>query len=228
MNSELDRRSFLSLGSAFAVAPFGGALFARGARSGGSEIDVGTFAKEAAALKERLAGDVSARGQDVYLHALASLAARLGDVPEVERNAQSAGYGIGAHPAGEGFAILDWKLAPNAEISPHPHRYGNVVTLLLEGEARVRNYETAAATDYETKEPFLVRRTHEQVLTPRGINLVSLARDYVHGFVAGPNGARALDLTTRIAPRVPTPTLVIDATPKDAARLLFEARWRWK
>ncbi len=51
-------------------------------------------------------------------------------------------------------------------ICTHAHTYGNVVTLGLEGQARVRNYERVdPRLDFETDQPFQVRKTIEQVLT---------------------------------------------------------------
>jgi hypothetical protein len=64
----------------------------------------------------------------------------------------------------------------------------------------------------------------DQVLTPGNVNLVNLEHGYVHGFVAGPEGARGLDLTTRIKPKRSTPSLVVGAA-AEAARAVFEARW---
>ena len=90
---------------------------------------------------------------------------------------------------------------------------------------RIENYEIAGARDFDTQEPFQVRRTNDQVLLAGNVNLLNLEHGYVHGFVAGPAGARGLDITTRIRPKRPTPTLVVGA-PQDAARSLFEARWK--
>ena len=101
-----------------------------------------------------------------------------------------------------------------------------MVTVGLEGEARIENYEMVGARDWDTKEPFTVRRTTDQVLLPGSINTLNLEYGYVHGFVAGPEGARGLDITTRIRPRRETPTLVVQPEPLDEERALYEGRWK--
>ena len=134
---------------------------------------------------------------------------------------------IGANECDAPFTVLHWRMEPRARINTHPHIYGNVVTLLLEGEVRIENYEMVGERDFATKEPFLVRRVNDQMLTPGGLNLVSLEHGYMHGFAAGPAGARGLDITTRIRPREETPNLVL-AEPKDLSRRIFEGRWKYK
>lgn len=71
-----------------------------------------------------------------------------------------------------------------------------------------------------------MRRTVDQWLTPGGVNLVNLERNYVHGFVAGPLGARGLDITTRIREKQPSPTLELEPEPVDAATSIWTGRWK--
>ncbi len=185
------------------------------------------FLKEAVPVAKQLAADASITGQDRYLLTLASIAVRLADVPEPDMRANGEGTTIGANPGGDPFNVLHWRMQPGSRIHPHPHIYGNVVTLGLEGEARIHNYEVVGARDYDTNETFRVRRTVDQWLTPGGINLVNLERNYVHGFVAGPRGARGIDITTRIRGKVPSPTLELDPEPVDAAASIWSGRWKY-
>jgi hypothetical protein len=90
----------------------------------------------------------------------------------------------------------------------------------------IENYEMLGARDFDTREAFQVCRTNDQLLTPGDVNLVNLEHGYVHGFTAGPSGARGLDITTIIRAKRPTPTLVVRSEPVDAARALFEAHWK--
>lgn len=174
--------------------------------------------------KELLA-DTSARGQDRYLHTLASFAVRLGKVPVPESREVAAGHRIGANHGPDPFTVLHWQLEPKAVITPHAHTYGNVVTLGLSGAAMVSNYEAVGTPDYESTAPIEVIRVQEQVLRPGDANLVSLERHYVHGFVAGPDGASGLDITTRIVPRRKTPQLVLERE-LDAATRRWLGRWK--
>ncbi|MBI5361920.1 MAG: hypothetical protein HZA53_01995 [Planctomycetes bacterium] len=190
-------------------------------------LDLTRFLALGNTLAGRLVVDRSPLGQDRYLHALAALAVRLAGVPVPAMKEQAApGYSLGFHEGGVPFTVLHWKLAPGAAIREHPHTYGNVVTLVLEGDVRIRNYELVGERDYEARGMFRVQRTCEAFLRPGGTNLVSLERNYVHGFLAGPNGARGLDITTRIRERRETPVLEIAAKPVDEAHGLYEASWK--
>ena len=84
------------------------------------------------------------------------------------------------------------------------------------------------SADFDRVAPFPVRRVHEQILRAGEINFVPLAHGYVHRFVAGPSGARGLDITTRIRERRPNSTLDISPTPLDATRGLYEGTWRFE
>lgn len=186
------------------------------------------FLAEANPLARRLVGDATAMGQDAYLHALAALAVRLANVPvpEMRDSGQGAGPGtfIGFNPGGDAFTLLHWKMAPGSRVRRHAHTYGNVVTVVLEGQAEVENFEMEGARDLSAPGTFRVRRTALEWLRPGGINLVSLERNYVHGSRAGRDGARGLDITTRLHEKRPTPYLEIGDKPV-ADGDVFEGRW---
>jgi len=116
-------------------------------------------------------------------------------------------------------------LGPGAVVGDCPHTYGNVVTLGLEGETGIGNFEQVDGMDLETKGTFRIRKTCDQIVGAGGTNLVSLERNYVHGFQAGPNGARGLDLTTRIKPKRPSQSLQLSKKPIDEALGVWEASW---
>lgn len=224
----VERRSFLA---AAALALAGAALPGRAEnplpKSRTERWTLEEFLAAALPVARELVRDTSAAGQDVYLLTLASFAVRLGDVaaPEMKDSGQGAGTFQGFHPSGPPVAVLHWRMAPGSSIRFHPHTYGNVCTLGLEGEARVRNFEMAGARDFEARGTIRLRRTNDQILGPGRTNLVSLEHGYVHGFTAGPLGARGLDLTTKIREKGPFPWLEVGETPVDAARGIFEGRW---
>jgi hypothetical protein len=220
-----------------ALAALGGVgRFARGGTRAAAEepppIDFARFLELAVPRARELVGDTSASGQERYLHTLAALAAGLRDVPqpqmrETTAKGASARTFLGANECDAPFSVLHWRLEPGARVGLHPHIYGNVVTLCLEGEVRIQNYELVGERDFDTKEPFRVRRSGDQVLLPGGFNLVNLEHGYVHGFTAGPAGARGLDITTRIREKRPSPTLVVEPKALDEERAIFEGRWRY-
>jgi len=232
----VERRSFLGLAAA-------ALLLARrtGAGTHGAtlpddlELDYEAFLALAVPVARELVADTSRLGEDRYLHTLAALAVRLVDVPIPELRKKGEGYDgphtwIGANDGGDDdpFVVLHWKMEPGSEIGLHAHTFGNVVTLGLEGVARIRNFEMVGERDFETKSAFRVRRSAEQLLTPGTINLVPLSHGYCHGFVAGREGARGLDITTRIRPKRTAPLLDVADEPADEQGWEYEARWRFE
>lgn len=203
--------------------------------SAATGISLEQFIAQANPAAARLVADQSAAGQDRYLHTLASIATLLADAPLPAKWNDSAqgrargDYTIGFHPGGEPFRVLHWRLKPNAVCRPHAHTYGNVVSLGLSGVARVRNYEVVGEPDYGQTREFLVRETVDQQLRKGDVNLLSLKRNYIHAFEAGPEGARGLDITTPLQPKPDhgTPYLAIAAEAVDEERRAFRARWEF-
>ncbi|MFN0207563.1 MAG: hypothetical protein ACKVS6_14750 [Planctomycetota bacterium] len=183
------------------------------------------FLKDAVPAAKQLVGDTSRAGQDRYLHTIAALACLLLDVPAPKMTDKGNGTAIGANPSEAPFVVLHWKMEPGSVITPHPHIYGNVVTICLEGEVRVSNYEVMGEPDYNKKGTFQVRKTVDQWLSPGHTNLVNLDKNYIHGFEAGRSGARGLDITTKIRERVPSPSMDVAKIPRDASRSIFDASW---
>jgi hypothetical protein len=226
------RRSFLALSAAFAAAATSAASPSRREdvqKPSRGALTFDGFLALANPLAAELVGDASREGQDRYLLALAALVVRLDDVPVPELRENSRGTKpatfIGANDGGLAFTVLHWRLEPGAVIRPHAHTYGNVVTLVLEGDVRITNYEQVGTRDFDAQDPIRVRRTCDQFVERGGTNLVSLERNYVHGFVAGPNGARGLDVTTRLLSKRASPVLVVEPEPVDAAAGIHAARW---
>jgi hypothetical protein len=228
------RREFLRTGAlalgAGAVLPCGAAAPQPAAVRGGAWLTYEQFLAEAVPLARQLASDATRPGEDRYLLALAALAVRLQTVvvPKLRRvnAADQPAHWIGANDAPDDcpFTVLHWQLAPHAIVRPHPHTYGSVVTLGLEGEVRILNHETVEAPDYETAARFTLRRVHDQMLRPHDVNLVPLSHGFIHGFVAGPDGARGLDITTRVRDKQPNLSVEIGKA-LDADRALYEGRW---
>jgi hypothetical protein len=229
----LERRSFLGV----AAAAFGTAALGRRATLPSlpgpeARLTFPEFVRAFGPVARELVRDTSRMGEDRYLQTLASFAVRLVDVPIPEMRQTSKGDGprnfMGVNEGGEDdpFVVLHWRLEPGARIGLHPHLYGNVVTLGLEGEAMIQNYEMVGDPDFDRREPFPVCKVHEQILRAGEINVVPLSHGYVHGFVAGPAGARGLDITTRIRDKRPTPSLQVSPKALDAARGLYEGTWR--
>ena len=190
----------------------------------GAKITFEAFLAEVIPEAKRLVTDTSADGQDKYLRTVAAAALRIGAVTPPDMRATGPGNYIGVNPGGDPFNVLHWRMDPHSEIRIHPHIYGNVVTLGLDGAVEVVNYEVEGARDWKAAGPFMVRRTMRQTLKAGDVNLVNLERNYMHGFRTGAEGARGLDITTRILERVDSPVLVV----KDPAAERTEARWLYE
>ena len=200
------------------------------ARQGSEPLSYEEFLKEVVPVAKRLVNDTSLAGQHRYLLTIASYAVRLGDVPvpAMRDSGQGVKPGtfIGANAGGDPFIVLHWRMEPGTIIRPHAHTYGNVLTLSLEGEVRVENFEMVGVRNFDARGTFKVRKTQSQVLTPGQVNLVNLERDYVHGFQAGPRGGRGLDFTTRIREKRPTtPYLSLASKPVELEPGIYEASW---
>jgi len=225
------RRGCLALAAAAVagLSPRAGKAAVSVATAAGEPLPFDQFLRDVTPVAKSLVTDTSRAGQDRYLYTLASFAARLGDVPvpEMRDSGQGAGPGtfIGANPGGDPFTVLHWRMEPGSRIRHHAHVYGNVVTLGLEGQVRVSNFEALGQRDFAAKGTFKVVRTVDQILQPGSINVVNLERNYVHGFVAGPRGGRGLDITTRVRDKQPIPYLDVRAKPVDEALGIFEASW---
>lgn len=197
------------------------------------QISFEQFLLKANPLTQNLIKDTSTGGQDQYLHSLAALASRIEKVPEPvswndSTQSDKPGTFIGFNPGGEVFTILQWRMEPNTKIRLHRHDYGNVVTVGLSGDTHVENYEIVSENhDYIPRNTVQVRKTIDQQLTAGNINIVSLNRNYIHGFVAGPEGASGLDITTRIRakPAHSTPYLEVNSKPVDEFKHIYQAEW---
>lgn len=192
-----------------------------------SALSIEEFLAEAVPVAEAMLENPSLLGQDHYLLTIAALAVRLGPVAQPDfRETPAAGPGtfIGGSGAANPLVVLHWKMNPGSEIRRHAHTYGNVVTLGLEGATEIDNFEMMGERDYDSPKPFQVRRTLSQWLTAGSTNLVNLERNYIHGFRAGTEGARGLDITTRIHERRKTPYLVLGKQ-IEGDHGVFEGHW---
>ncbi len=73
---------------------------------------------------------------------------------------------------------------------------------------------------------FLLRETHNEILTPGRVNTLSTTRDNIHYFQASSQGARGIDITTGFGGDGTFSFIDFEPDkPKDARERLFEAVW---
>ena len=195
-------------------------------------LDWESFIKKCVPVAEELHKDSSASGQEAYLHWLASMIARTrtADIPKAKLGRfgkLQPPVSFGVSYRGRPFFIVEWKLEPGAFLPPHCHPNASVCTVGLEGEARIRNFEIIGqAPEFSSRQSFLVRETHNEIMAQGRINTLSSMRDNIHTFQAGKTGARGIDISTYHGPDVGFSFLEIAGKPKEPEGRMFEAAWK--
>jgi hypothetical protein len=164
--------------------------------------------------------------EETYLFSLASLLARMRP-PEGKfaRGPAKIGYGLAYYH--QPLRVIQLRFEPGASIPLHDHREYNGILVGVEGEARVRNFEIFGRKDRPPKgERFQIRETQRGILTPGRQSILSRTRDNLHEVVAGPDGARLLDVFTFFSPEARSHDLDFRDKPVDAERRLYEATWK--
>ncbi len=196
------------------------------------ELDWEGFLKQCVPPAEALYKDSSARGQEAYLHYLASMIARVR--PDQIPRAKVGRFGkieppvhFGISYRGKPFFIVEWRLEPNAFLPPHCHPNASVCTVGLEGEARIRNFEIVGQSpEFTSRQTFLVRETHNEVIARGRVNTLSSTRDNIHTFRAGKGGAWGIDISSLHGADVGFSFLDIAEKPRDSEGRVFEAAWK--
>ncbi|HJQ71483.1 MAG TPA: hypothetical protein VKA70_21070 [Blastocatellia bacterium] len=196
------------------------------------ELDWEAFLKQCVPTAETLFKDSSPRGQDAYLHWLASMIARV--QPHQIPRAKTGRFGkldppvhFGISYRGKPFFIVEWRLEPDAYLPPHCHPNASVCTLGLEGEARIRNFEIVGqAPEFSSRQTFLVRETHNEVIASGRVNTLSSTRDNIHTFQAGKAGARGIDISSLHGADVGFSFLDIAEKAREKEGRVFEAAWK--
>jgi hypothetical protein len=185
---------------------------------------------EPAALN--LFADQSPRGQDAYLLRIASEAVGLDGVPDTKLGAFAnldPEVRFGVSHRGKPFFIVQWWMAPNAILPAHCHPNASVCTLGIEGEVRLRHFETmpgAPAYNSGSDTSFDMRQTREQIITAGRVSTLSSTRDNIHYFQAGPSGARGIDITTGYGGDGSFSFIQFNPDkPADSLRQIYEATW---
>lgn len=190
------------------------------------------FLKECLPKATELYKDKSGKGQESYLHWIASLAAKLnyqtlpkaklGKFAELEPPIE-----FGLSYRGVPFFVVEWKMAAHSELPPHCHPNASVCTVGLEGEARIRNFETVGTVpEFNSNDKFNVCETQNELISAGRINILTSQRDNIHTFKAGKKGAWGIDISTYHGKDIGFSFLKIDSKPIDEEKRLFAANWR--
>ena len=187
------------------------------------------FLKASLAAGKQLFDD-PAFSLDEYLYRIGSLATRLKEIPDTKLYPYTpVAPQVSFAPSfrGSPFFIIQWRLEPGAFFPAHNHPNASVCTLGYEGEARLRNFEiVGAAPEYTSTKTFHLRETHNELISRGRINTLSPARDNIHYFQVGREGARGIDISTMHGKMDPFSFLNIAEKPLDPEKRIFEATWR--
>ncbi len=143
--------------------------------------------------------------EEAYLRQVAGLMLRL--IRQTDPAAPAAGpVAFNALLDERPLVIYQIKMAPGASIPLHDHRHYNGVLMGLEGACRCRYFDLlppAGAAKWGTADgqpptgaDFLLKPTMDCQLRPGTTGQLSRVKNNIHELVAGPDGARMMDVFT--------------------------------
>jgi hypothetical protein len=233
----IERRYFLRSSAVTAAALLTLAPAARGFASQqpaetkarvNSKLGWDDFIKQSVAIGQQLFAD-PAFNFDEYLYRIGSLASRLEEIPDTKLYPYTAvdpRVFIAPSFRGSPFFIIQWRMEPGAFLPPHNHPNASVCTLGFAGEVRLRNFEIiGTAPEYASQKTFYVRETRNELMSRGRISTLSPARDNIHTFQVGKEGARGIDISTLHGTMDPFSLLNVGKEPRDSEKRIFEATW---
>lgn len=164
------------------------------------------------------------RDENVYLRRLSALVTRLAAAPDALFEPDLAVASVNSFHRFP-FVVMQFRLAPGAAIPYHDHRDYNGVLSAITGEARVRSFEIVSDDQHAlAAKAFQIRETHEALVTPGHVSMLSRTRDNIHDVRAGRKGARLIDFFTFFNEYGRSVYLNVGEC-LDSGRKIFEARW---
>lgn len=227
----IERRAVLHLPALAAIAGVAGRAMDEEASE--TRVAFQAFAErcEELAAAHLDAGRIDA---DVYLQRIATLSTRLaGDtLPEVQlRDFGGFDPPVRTAPAHRAppVVVIQWRLAPGAVLPPHNHTPGYVFSLCLEGQCWVRHFELVGDAPAPGAEGlFHMRKTMAKLLRPGLGSSLTDARDNIHTFQAGPEGAMGIDINTFLPGDGDWSMLKYEEGKREGFTKLYDARWTGK
>jgi hypothetical protein len=192
----------------------------------GAASDFEEFATQAGKHATRMISDPN-RNEEEYLLLVASLAAGIKEFPPAVFGRAFKTMRSAMSYRGSGIAVLQWRMEPNTVYQAHNHPGYNGITLGLEGECRIRNFNiVGSAPDWKSKDSFLVRETQYNLLRPGTVtSIMSTKRDNIHELEAGSKGVTGVDIIARVRPDEGFSYLNIAGKPKEPRDRVYEAKW---
>jgi hypothetical protein len=196
-----------------------------------ASLDFDEFVKECAGLAKQAIAD-SSLNEEAHLFRLSLAASRLG-LKGVPRGRLGRFGGLnppvefGPLHVAAPLAIIQWRLAPGATLPAHNHEPADIISLCIEGECTVRHFDIVGdAPGYSSGETFLIRETRNDLLTPGRMSSLSTARDNIHTFRAGKEGAWGIDINSILPGNKKFSFLDFADRPRDPQNRIYEAAWK--
>lgn len=232
----LERRTLLRFSAATVAAGLAAACSVPGGRKAnpaaqapttGGALDIAQFLEEMYPRAQEFVASGGER-EESYLATVGELMARLLTPTKADtRSAMKDLYGLnGSDDRRFEVWVAMFEFEPGKGFSHHDHRDYNGVILGVEGEARVTNFDILGDNAVPPKaETFRIRQTRDDLILPGGCSTLGTVRDNVHEVVAGPSGAKVLDVFTYLTNDARSYSMNVDPTPVDVERGIFEASW---
>lgn len=119
-------------------------------------------------------------------------------------------------------------LKPGGGFKLHDHRDYNGIILGLSGELRIRNFDILGDVAVPPKgSTFQIREIRDDLILPGRFSMLGRRTENVHDLVAGPEGARVLDLFTFYAAGAQSYFRTVDAKARDTERRVYDASWAY-
>lgn len=168
-----------------------------------------------------------------YAAQLAGLVARLplAALPPLDKPRRSPGLAAGLTWFLKPCAMIEFRMDPGAVVRLHNHPPQVVLTLCAEGEVAYRHFEIEgeAPPCTEVDGAFRARETRAGILRASRTTALTRARDGIHGFAAGKQGARIVDFTVATTADIETFSYIeLSPEPVDPERRVYEAIWLGK
>jgi hypothetical protein len=222
----IERRAFIAVPACAALgilARFRGEL---AAQDKPQTITFDTFVEEAGAQARKLIAD-GGRGEGDYLHHIAALAERIDRVPDTPLGEPFKGLiRSGMNYRGSGIVVVQWSMEKGLTYPPHNHPNYNGITLGIEGECRIRNFDVVGGLpEMATDARFRVRETQSALMTPgRVVSMMATNRDNIHTLHTYSKAVRGIDVMALVGKHVGFSFVNIDDRRKNDEGV-YDAAW---
>lgn len=222
----IERRAFIALPAFAALGTLSEVHRELELQGSPQKMTFEAFVQETGALAKKLIAEAD-RNESEYLHNIAAMADRLGPIPDTPLGQPYKGIiRTGMNYRGSGIVVVQWSMEKGLTYPPHNHPNYNGITVGIDGECRIRNFDIVGVMPEMGKDsPFQVRETQTQLMTPgRVVSMMSTRHNNIHTLHTHAHGTRGIDVMTLVGKHVGFSFVQIqDGTKNDEG--LYPAKW---